>query len=76
MKILARENEKKLLMEIWKSSSSEFLAVYGRRRVGKTFLIKNFFQKKGLFFHITGTPFETAKQQLWNFSHIFRDAFL
>jgi hypothetical protein len=76
MKILARENEKKLLMEIWKSSSSEFLAVYGRRRVGKTFLIKNFFQKKGLFFHITGTPFETAKQQLWNFSHIFRDGFL
>jgi uncharacterized protein len=76
MEILARENEKKLMMEIWNSSSSEFLAVYGRRRVGKTFLVKNFFEKKGLFFHITGTPFESAKQQLWNFSHIFRDAFI
>jgi AAA+ ATPase superfamily predicted ATPase len=75
MKILARETEKKLLREIWKSQSSEFLAVYGRRRVGKTFLIKNFFENKGLFFHITGTPFESGKQQLWNFSHIYREVF-
>ena len=64
-----------MLREIWKSKSSEFLAVYGRRRVGKTFLIKNFFENKGLFFHITGTPFESAKQQLWSFSHIYDDVF-
>jgi hypothetical protein len=64
MKIIAGENEKKLLREIWKSKFSEFLAIYGRRRVGKTFLIKNFFENKGLFFHITGTPFESAKQQM------------
>ncbi len=75
MKILARENEKKLLREIWKSKFSEFLAVYGRRRVGKTFLIKNFFENKGLFFHITGTPFESAKQQIWNFSHVYNEVF-
>jgi AAA+ ATPase superfamily predicted ATPase len=76
MKILAREYEKKLLQEIWKSKSSEFLAVYGRRRVGKTYLIKNFYENKGLFFHITGTPFESTKQQLWNFSQIFREIFI
>jgi hypothetical protein len=75
MKIIARENEKKLLQEIWESKSSEFLAVYGRRRVGKTYLIANFYENKGLFFHITGTPFESTKQQLWNYSQIYREIF-
>ncbi len=75
MKILSRDNEKKLLKEILKSKSSEFLAVYGRRRVGKTYLVKNFYENSGIFFHITGTPFEATKQQLWSFSHVYADTF-
>lgn len=75
MKILARNKEKELLEEILASKTASFLAIYGRRRVGKTYLIKNFFEKKGLFFHITGTPFEKTKQQLWNFSRVFSDVF-
>ena len=75
MNILARNNEIKLLKEIFKSKSPEFLAVYGRRRVGKTYLIKNFFENKSTFFHITGTPFEATKQQIWSFSHVYSDVF-
>jgi len=75
MNILARNNEINLLKEILKSKSPEFLAVYGRRRVGKTYLIKNFFENKSTFFHITGTPFEATKQQIWSFSHVYSDVF-
>ena len=60
---------------IYESKDPEFLAVYGRRRVGKTYLITNFFENKGLFFHITGTPRATTQQQLWNFSQIYSDVF-
>lgn len=75
MKILARENEIKVLKDIYNSKFPEFLAVYGRRRVGKTYLIKNFFENKGIFFHITGSPRSKTQQQLWNFTHIFSEVF-
>ncbi|MDR2472090.1 MAG: ATP-binding protein [Tannerella sp.] len=41
--IIGREREKKKLEEIFASKRSEFVAVYGRRRVGKTFLIRFLF---------------------------------
>ncbi len=42
-KIVGRKKELQLLKEIEKSKEPEFVAVYGRRRVGKTFLISEFF---------------------------------
>ncbi len=48
MKIFARDKEKKILNEIVQSDRPEFLAVYGRRRVGKTYLIKNFIEDKAM----------------------------
>ncbi len=54
-KIIGRNSEKKELEDAFNSNNAEFIAVYGRRRVGKTFLIKNFFQgKKCLYFQMTG----------------------
>jgi uncharacterized protein len=41
--IIGRAAELQTLEAFLKSNKSEFLAVYGRRRVGKTFLITNFF---------------------------------
>jgi len=44
-KIIGRVEEQEILGEILKSKRAEFLALYGRRRVGKTFLVRNFFEK-------------------------------
>ncbi|MCQ2253773.1 MAG: AAA family ATPase, partial [Bacteroidales bacterium] len=44
--IVGRENEKRLLTQIYNSNKAELTALYGRRRVGKTFLLKTFFDGK------------------------------
>lgn len=43
--VIGREEEKKLLEELLYSGEAELIAIYGRRRVGKTYLIRNFYQK-------------------------------
>lgn len=67
-KIIGRKKELQLLKEIEKSKEAEFVAVYGRRRVGKTFLIKEFFSKKGLYLETTGTKDAPMVNQLKNFT--------
>ena len=42
-KIIGREKEIKILQKCLSSSESQLIIVYGRRRVGKTFLVNNFF---------------------------------
>lgn len=66
-KVIGREEEKQLLQRIEKSGESELIAVYGRRRVGKTFLIRNGF-KKAPSFEFSGIHHATLDQQLENFS--------
>jgi AAA+ ATPase superfamily predicted ATPase len=51
--MIGREYEIERLTESLKSNSSELIAVYGRRRVGKTYLIRNVFKKR-ISFEITG----------------------
>ena len=41
-----RERELEGLERRCKSNEAEFVVIYGRRRVGKTMLIKKFFEKK------------------------------
>ncbi len=65
-KIIGREKELSDLSLIYSSGKSEFVAIYGRRRVGKTFLIRSAFNKK-FTFQITGLANATYKQQLTNF---------
>ncbi len=45
-KLVARQNEIKLLETCYKSDGSDFIAIYGRRRVGKTFLVRSLFGPK------------------------------
>ena len=52
-KIIGREKELGKLSDYMESGRSEFVAIYGRRRVGKTFLIRNFFKDK-FDFYATG----------------------
>jgi len=42
MKLVGRTKEQDVLARCMASKESEFIAVYGRRRVGKTFLIRQF----------------------------------
>ena len=65
-KIIGRTEEIIQLSKIANSEDAELLAVYGRRRVGKTFLIRNVFRKQ-LVFEFSGIHNATLDQQLENF---------
>lgn len=63
MKIVGRNREKEILSNCLTSKRPEFVVVYGRRRVGKTFLIKEYFS--GQFsFYATGLSDGKMKGQL------------
>ena len=47
---IGRENELQLLEDLYNSSNFEFLVLYGRRRVGKTFLLQEFSKDKKVIF--------------------------
>ena len=51
MNVIGRNDEIKELNRLYESSQSELVAVYGRRRVGKTFLINEVFKDKYSFKH-------------------------
>ena len=72
--IIGREKEIERLKKYIASERSEFIAVYGRRRVGKTFLIKELME--GLFtFRITGKENARVTNQLINFSYAMMEFF-
>ncbi len=60
--IVGREKEREILDRYYNSGKAEFVAVYGRRRVGKTYLIKQHFAKQ-ISFYATGI-FEGSKEEL------------
>ena len=45
MRLIARKREINLIGKILSSPKPEFVALFGRRRVGKTFLINEFFKQ-------------------------------
>ena len=67
MKIIGRVKEQAALNQYYTSGAPEFLAVYGRRRVGKTFLIREFFKDR-IDFYTTGLANGKREEQLkiWN----------
>ena len=56
-----------------RSKESQFCAIYGRRRVGKTFLVKQTFEGQFAFVH-TGLNDATKEEQLWEFRESLRSA--
>ena len=65
--IIGRKQEMIRLTEYVNSRKAELVAVYGRRRVGKTFLIKRYFNEKFVFY-LSGAENASKKQQLFNFT--------
>ena len=64
--LIGRDYEKKELLSVLNSDNSEFIAIYGRRRVGKTYLIRETFNYRFTFQH-TGMANCTYKKQLASF---------
>jgi hypothetical protein len=74
--IVGRQKEQNLLRELINSKKAEFIAVYGRRRVGKTYLIKNLMSSLPcVFFHVTGIQKGPFKLQLKEFAKQIGKAF-
>ncbi len=65
--MIGREKEYQILRNAYDSSESQFVAVYGRRRIGKTYLIRETFNHSFSFYH-SGAAKENTKGQL----HLFR----
>ena len=69
MSLAIRKAEQQTLDELLNSDNPEFLAIYGRRRVGKTYLIREFFKnKKVIFFNTTGSKEGTLSEQINHFT--------
>ncbi|HMP28320.1 MAG TPA: ATP-binding protein [Saprospiraceae bacterium] len=73
-KVIGRFEEVKILNNLLKTNESELVAVIGRRRVGKTFLVKKTYEKQ-MIFKLTGIQDASKKEQLENFSIALSEAY-
>lgn len=69
MKLIGRKAEKATFQHCLDSSESKLIAVYGRRRVGKTFLVRQFFQGK-IRFEVAGLHNGSLNDQLAHFTSV------
>ena len=74
--IIGRKREIEDLEIAFKSKESQFITVYGRRLVGKTYLIREFFKTKDChFFHVTGVQNGKTAKQLEKFADALSKTF-
>lgn len=74
MRFVGRKKEFKELDRRYRSKQSELIVVYGRRRVGKTALVREFFGNK-FDFLVTGIHDGTKEMQLSNFAMALHEYF-
>ena len=67
IQLIGRKEEQRILQKALDSQEPEMVAVIGRRRVGKTFLIRSFFKKR-IIFEMIGVRDVSTEKQLKNFS--------
>ncbi len=71
--ITGRKEERELLLKQMESAESQFIAIYGRRRVGKTYLIRQVYGDH-IVFQVTGLANAGTLQQLLNFFTVLKEA--
>ena len=71
--IIGRDKEQQELREAYFSEESKFVAVYGRRRVGKTYLVRQTF-KDSLTFSHSGQAKGALAEQLFGWKSSLKDA--
>lgn len=70
---VARDKERMLLESAYEEDSSQFIAIYGRRRIGKTLLVREVFGRAITFQH-AGLAEGDLKDQLFAFCASLNDA--
>lgn len=78
MNLIGRKKEVQLLNQINQSSSAEFVTVYGRRRIGKTHLIREYFKSQKtvqIYFSVTGIKDGKLEEQLQIFQEEIEKVF-
>jgi len=61
--MIGRKKETEELNELYESDKAELVAIYGRRRVGKTYLVNNVFKDKITFGHAGLAPDENESAE-------------
>lgn len=78
MNVIGRKTEIEHLEKALQSNKPEFIAIYGRRRVGKTYLVREFCRKHKenfFYFECTGHKNASISTQIDNFCHQIEQAF-
>jgi hypothetical protein len=69
--LIGRAKEQDTLRKALQSDESEMVAVFGRRRVGKTYLVRSFF-KENVNLEFTGVQNATLEEQLTAFFFLIK----
>lgn len=72
-KFINRDVELQFLTKKWREKKSNFIVIYGKRRVGKTELIKQFIKNKNAVYFLADK--RTSKDQLRELGHIIGEHF-
>lgn len=71
--LIGRKKQKAQLLEAYHADDSKFVALYGRRRVGKTFLVKETFKDRFTFVH-SGLANASLQEQLYGWRSSLENA--
>ena len=71
--LIGRKKEQQELRRLYASDEAELVVVYGRRRVGKTYLVNNTFKDEEIAFKVTGLHNARLTTQLENFVKALRE---
>ena len=73
--LIGRKKESEILESLYQRDRAEFVAIYGRRRVGKTYLVNEVFKDRFSFHHTGLSPYDkksrvsmTEQLQAFHFS--------
>ena len=65
--LIGREKEKEILLKAFQSREAEMVAIVGRRRIGKTFLVRHVY-KEEIDVEVSGVQNMSNKDQIKNFT--------
>ncbi len=74
LKLFGRDKEKQLIDEHYTSKQASLVAIIGRRRIGKTYLVRRTLENK-IDFEMIGTQNGTKQKQLLNYYNALKKQF-